>query len=179
VFNMSWIHRYACALSTGRPLAASSSAIVASLLSSPTHSQVDIIAAYGERLLEWLQKYTFPAESKFAAACHATACADFFVKELLRNGTTCALAFCTVHAGSVDALLEKAADAGMMMICGKVNIFMLYDQHTSTLFAGHDGPSGDDTRKLEGYGTGFCLLPLFIGRRFFGRKGGRGGGGAM
>ena len=96
------------------------SAIVASSLSSPTHSQVDIIAAYGERLLEWLQKYTFPAESKFAAASHATACADFFVKELLRNGTTCALAFCTVHPGSVDALLEKAADAGMMMICGKV-----------------------------------------------------------
>jgi guanine deaminase len=84
--------------------------------------QVDIIAAYGERLLEWLQKYTFPAESKFAAASHASACAEFFVKELLRNGTTCALAFCTVHAGSVDALLEKAADVGMMMICGKVKL---------------------------------------------------------
>ena len=85
-----------------------------------TRTQVDIIAAYGERLLEWLQRYTFPAESKFAASGHATACADFFVRELLRNGTTCALAFCTVHPGSVDALLERASDAGMMMICGKV-----------------------------------------------------------
>ena len=86
----------------------------------PPPAQVDIIAAYGERLLEWLQKYTFPAESKFAEPAHAAACADFFVRELLRNGTTSALAFCTVHAGSVDALLERAEEAGMMMICGKV-----------------------------------------------------------
>jgi guanine deaminase len=88
--------------------------------------QVDIMAAYGERLLEWLQKYTFPAESKFAAAGHARACADFFVKELLRNGTTSALAFCTVHTVSVDALLERAADSGMMMICGKVFLLCVF-----------------------------------------------------
>ncbi len=69
-------------------------------------TQVDIIAAYGERLREWLNRYTFPVESKFAASVHATACADFFVRELLRDGTTCAIAFGNVLPGSVDALLE-------------------------------------------------------------------------
>lgn len=126
--------------------------------------QVDIIAAYGERLLEWLQKYTFPAESKFAAASHATACADFFVKELLRNGTTCALAFCTVHAGSVDALLERAADAGMMMICGKV----MMDRVEMTPENLRDTAQGsyDDCKALiqRWHGTGrarYAITPRF------------------
>jgi hypothetical protein len=137
MLDLSGVHRYARPLPSGWSLSAHIYGLgfsVNYILNSSVTAwpvlqvltalfQVDIIAAYGERLLEWLQKYTFPAESKFAAASHATACADFFVKELLRNGTTCALAFCTVHAGSVDALLERAADAGMMMICGKVLLY--------------------------------------------------------
>ena len=84
------------------------------------YPQTDIIASHGEQLLEWLEKYTFPAERRFADPAHAAATADFFCDELLRNGTTTACSFATVHAGSVDALFEAAQARRMRMIAGKV-----------------------------------------------------------
>ena len=84
------------------------------------YAQTDIIASYGEQLLSWLEKYTFPAERRFADAEHAEAVAEFFCDELLRNGTTTALAFATVHAVSADALFGAAQKRRMRMIAGKV-----------------------------------------------------------
>ena len=52
------------------------------------YAQTDIIASYGAQLLEWLERYTFPAEARFADPEHAREVAEFFVAELLRNGTT-------------------------------------------------------------------------------------------
>src|SRR5262245_60084053 len=52
------------------------------------YPQVQVIASYGAQLLEWLQKYTFVEELKFADALHAAAHARFFLDELVRNGTT-------------------------------------------------------------------------------------------
>jgi len=82
--------------------------------------QIDIIASYGEQLLDWLNKYAFPAEKKFANAEHAREVADFFIDELLRNGTTTALVFATVHPQSVDAIFEKALQKNMRLMSGKV-----------------------------------------------------------
>ena len=84
------------------------------------YAQTDIIASYGERLLTWLEKYTFPAEARFADGEHAAEVAAFFCDELLRNGTTTALAFATVHPVSVDKLFEAAHQRRMRMIAGKV-----------------------------------------------------------
>ena len=72
------------------------------------YPQTDMIAAHGEQLLEWLDKYTFPTERAFAEAAHAREVADFFLQELLRNGTTSALVLGTVHAKSVDAFFEAS-----------------------------------------------------------------------
>jgi guanine deaminase len=44
----------------------------------------------------------------------------FFIKQLLRNGTTTALVFGTVHPESVEALFESARHINMRMIAGKV-----------------------------------------------------------
>ena len=82
--------------------------------------QTDIIASHGRRLLEWLERYTFPAERAFADPEHAREVARFFVAELLRNGTTTALVMGSVHAASVDALFEAAQARGMRVIAGKV-----------------------------------------------------------
>ncbi len=82
--------------------------------------QIDIIASYGEQLLDWLREYAYPAEQKFADADHAAEVADFFVDELLRNGTTTALVFATVHPQSVDAIFDKASTLNMRLISGKV-----------------------------------------------------------
>ena len=84
------------------------------------YPQIDIIASYGERLLDWLEKYAYPAERKFADAEYAKDVAEFFVRELLRNGTTTACVFATVHPQSVDAIFEAAQRYGMRLIAGKV-----------------------------------------------------------
>ncbi|WCN14109.1 guanine deaminase [Marinomonas mediterranea] len=84
------------------------------------YPQTDMIGAYGEQLLEWLNKYTFPEESKFKDKEHATDVAERFTNELLRNGTTTALVFGTVHKESVDAFFETVEKQNLRMICGKV-----------------------------------------------------------
>lgn len=83
-------------------------------------SQVDIIASYGEQLLDWLNRYAFPAEQKFSSADYADEVAAFFADELLRNGTTTALVFPTVHAVSVDAIFLAAQKRNMRLLSGKV-----------------------------------------------------------
>jgi guanine deaminase len=83
------------------------------------YPQTQIIGAYGEQLLDWLDKYTFVAEQQFADVAHARAVAEIFLDECLRNGTTTVATFCTVHAHSVDALFEAAAKRGMRVIAGK------------------------------------------------------------
>ena len=84
------------------------------------YPQTDIVAAYGEKLLEWLARYTYPAERRFADPAHAREVADFFLAELLRNGTTTAAVFATVHPQSVDAFFAAAQARGARMIAGKV-----------------------------------------------------------
>jgi guanine deaminase len=84
------------------------------------YAQTDIIASYGEHLLQWLERYTFPAEARFADAAHAHEVAEFFLDELLRNGTTTALVFATVHPQSVDAIFASARRRGMCLAAGKV-----------------------------------------------------------
>ncbi|MDH4873858.1 guanine deaminase [Pseudomonas sp. BN515] len=82
--------------------------------------QTGMIASYGEQLLDWLNTYTFPTEKQFADKAHAADVAGIFIKELLRNGTTTALVFGTVHKESVEAFFEAAQSLDLRMIAGKV-----------------------------------------------------------
>lgn len=84
------------------------------------YPQTGMIASYGEQLLDWLNTYTFPTEQQFADKAHASDVAGIFLKELLRNGTTTALVFGTVHKQSVDAFFEAAQALNLRMIAGKV-----------------------------------------------------------
>ncbi|MCZ4322657.1 guanine deaminase [Pseudomonas anguilliseptica] len=84
------------------------------------YPQTGMIASYGEQLLDWLNTYTFPTEQQFADKAHAADVAGIFLKELLRNGTTTALVFGTVHKQSVDAFFEAAQALNLRMIAGKV-----------------------------------------------------------
>ena len=84
------------------------------------YPQLNMIAAFGEQLLEWLEKYTYPTELCFDNYDYAKASADMFLQELFRNGTTTALVFPTVHKASVDAFFTAAAQANARMFCGKV-----------------------------------------------------------
>ena len=50
------------------------------------YPQTQMIAAFGEQLLEWLNRYTFVAEQQFADPAHCERVAAFFLRELLRAG---------------------------------------------------------------------------------------------
>ncbi|SDH86681.1 guanine deaminase [Pseudomonas benzenivorans] len=84
------------------------------------YPQTGMIASYGEQLLDWLNTYTFPTERQFEDKAHASDVAGIFLKELLRNGTTTALVFGSVHKQSVDAFFEAAQALNLRMIAGKV-----------------------------------------------------------
>lgn len=87
--------------------------------------QLDIMASYGRELLDWLNDYTFPAETRFADAAYAQAGAERFLDELLRVGTTTAQVFCSSHPISVDSFFSAAQRRQLRMIAGKV----LMDRH--------------------------------------------------
>lgn len=84
------------------------------------YPQTEMIGAYGEQLLEWLNQYTFPVERQYRCAEHAAQMSAFFLHQLLANGTTSALVFGTVHPQSVEALFSAAEALEMRIIAGKV-----------------------------------------------------------
>ena len=115
------------------------------------YPQIGIIGAHGEQLLDWLNKYTFVAEQKFADAAHARETARVFLKECLRAGTTTAAVFCTVHPQSVDAFFEESSALNMRMIAGKV----LMDRNAPAALT--------DTAK-SGYDQSKALIAKWHGR---------------
>lgn len=84
------------------------------------YPQTGMMAAYGEQLLEWLERYTFPTEREFKDETYARQVAELFLDELLKNGTTTALVFAAVFPQSVDAFFAAAEQRNLRMIAGKV-----------------------------------------------------------
>lgn len=115
------------------------------------YPQIGIIGAHGEQLLDWLNKYTFVEEQKFAESGFARETARVFLRECLRAGTTTAAVFCTVHPQSVDAFFEESAALNMRMIAGKV----LMDRHAP--------PALRDTAQ-RGYDESKALIARWHGR---------------
>lgn len=81
--------------------------------------QLEMIGSYGGHLLEWLNRYTFPTEQKFADPQHARRVAKAFYELLLRNGTLTALVFSTIHFEATDIFFEEAEHRGFRAIIGK------------------------------------------------------------
>ncbi len=124
--------------------------------------QLDIIASYGEQLLDWLNRYAYPAEMRFADKTHAEEVAAVFLDELLKNGTTTALVFGTVHAHSADAILAAAQARGMRLIAGKV----MMDINCPTELRDDPVSAYTDSRALieRWHGTdrlGYAITPRF------------------
>jgi guanine deaminase len=81
--------------------------------------QYRMLAAPGKDLLDWLNRFTFPEEARYKSRKVAAAAAERFLDRLLANGTTSALAFCSVHKTCADALFSAALDRNMALITGK------------------------------------------------------------
>jgi guanine deaminase len=126
--------------------------------------QTGIIGAQGHQLLAWLNDYTFVAEQAFADEAVARDTANLFCDELLRNGTTTALVFCSVHPGSVDALFEAAAKHNLRLIAGKV----LMDRNAPAALLDTAQTGYDQSKALiaRWHGRGralYAITPRFAG----------------
>jgi guanine deaminase len=82
--------------------------------------QMQVVGSYAGSLLEWLNTYTFVEEQRFADAAHAARIAVKFYDELIRHGTTTAVAYCSVHKVSADMFFAEAMRRNMRMLGGKV-----------------------------------------------------------
>ncbi|WP_199611082.1 guanine deaminase [Flocculibacter collagenilyticus] len=99
----------------------SGSLILPGFVDVHTHfPQAEMIASYGEQLLQWLENYTFVTEQKYAEQAYANKMAEFFLDMLFCHGTTAAMVFSTVHKESVTALFNAANAKNMRLITGKV-----------------------------------------------------------
>lgn len=124
--------------------------------------QTQAIASYGAQLLEWLNTYIFVEEQKFARADHAAEVADRFMDELLSNGTTTAVAYCSVHPESVEAYFTAAEARGMCVIGGKV----MMDRNAPDALRDTPQQGYDETKRLieKWHGRGrahYAISPRF------------------
>ncbi len=119
--------------------------IIPGLIDTHIHyPQVEVIASYGEQLMDWLNNYTFPAEGQFEDKAYASNIANFFLDELLKCGTTTAMVFGTVHKQSVEAFFEASEKRNTRMICGKV----MMDRNAPEFLCDTPESSYDDSKQL-------------------------------
>ncbi|MBM2576913.1 guanine deaminase [Jannaschia sp. Os4] len=83
------------------------------------YPQTGIVAAWGARLIDWLNRYTFPEEARFHDPAYARRQADLTLDLALAHGTTSLCSYCTIHPESVDAWFEAGAARGMALWGGK------------------------------------------------------------
>jgi len=135
------------------------SLISAGFLDSHVHfPQTPMIAAFGEQLLDWLNKYTFPTERKYADKAFASSVAKVFLDECLKNGITTSCVYCTVFPQSVDALFEEAERLGMRIAAGKV----LMNRNAPDYLLDTTQSGYDDSKALirHWHGHGRCMYAI-------------------
>ena len=124
--------------------------------------QMQVIASYGAELLDWLNTYTFPEETKFRDSQHARRIARLFLDEVLRHGTTTVAAFCSVHRESADAFFAEALARDMLVVAGKV----MMDRNAPEGLRDTPQSGYDDTKALIGEWHGRGRLHYAITPRF-------------
>jgi len=126
------------------------------------YPQTQVIGAFGEQLLDWLNKYTYVAEQRFGDQEHAREVARVFLRQCLRAGTTSAAVYCTVHPQSVDAFFEESEKLGVRMIAGKV----LMDRNAPEALTDTARTGYDDSKALIGRWHGKGRLLYAVTPRF-------------
>lgn len=71
-------------------------------------------------LLDWLQNYTYPEESRYADAAYAKMGYGYFVRDLCRSATTRACIFATLHTDATLELMRQLDAAGLRGFVGKL-----------------------------------------------------------
>lgn len=115
-------------------------------------------------LLDWLEKYTFPYESKFECVKYARSVYSKAVKRHLFNGTTTCSYFATIHLEACKVLTDIIDDLGQRGYVGKVNM----DRNCSEPLLEDTQTSIQHTREFVDYvhGKQNSLLTPVITPRF-------------
>lgn len=71
-------------------------------------------------LLDWLEKFIFPAEMKFSDPGFARKASREFFSTLIRNGTTTAMVYSSSHREATEIAFEEAMRSGMRAVIGQV-----------------------------------------------------------
>ena len=73
-------------------------------------------------LLDWLERYTFPEESRYADLDYAERAYGIFAQDLKKSMTTRACVFATIHTPASLLLMELLEQTGLQTMVGKVNM---------------------------------------------------------
>ena len=73
-------------------------------------------------LIDWLNTYTFPEESKYNDLEYAEKAYNSFVKALKNSSSTRACIFATVHNDATAMLMDMLDKSGLITFVGKVNM---------------------------------------------------------
>jgi guanine deaminase len=89
------------------------------LIDSHVHlSQLDIRGRYAPSLLDWLDKYTFPAEKKSQSMQYSRQIAKRFYETCLSKGTTTSVVYTSPYKSACDISFGVAQEMGVRSIIG-------------------------------------------------------------
>jgi len=84
------------------------------------YPQTRIVGSASGPLLQWLERSTFPEETRFADPAHAAAVADTFCAALASAGTTLSFVYGSRHDTASHAVLDALDRAGLRALVGPV-----------------------------------------------------------
>ena len=99
---------------------------------------------YDLPLLQWLEKYTFPSETKLSDCALARKVYSDVIDQTLTNGTTTASYYATIDLQATQALVELLYEKGQRALVGKINM----DRNSPPTYSESSSQSLEDTKRF-------------------------------
>ncbi len=98
--------------------------VIPGLVDMHTHAPQYTFVGLGMdmELIDWLNRNTFPEESKYADREYARRAYEIFCRDLLAGATTRACIYATVHKEATLDLMDMLEQTGLKCMVGKVNM---------------------------------------------------------
>ena len=98
--------------------------VIPGLIDLHTHAAQYFFRGLGmdNQLMEWLNNYAFPAESRFSNIEYAKAAYAHYADVMKHSATTRACIFSSVHVPATEILMDMMENTGLRTFIGKVNM---------------------------------------------------------
>lgn len=117
-------------------------------------------------LLDWLKTYIFPLEARFSDEAFARKHSEVFFKDVLKNGTTTVVVFCSSQKRAADIAFEEAEKAGIRAFIGKCIMDTGGPEELLSTLEENIGDSLELAQKWHGQDNGrlnYILSPRYAG----------------